>query len=86
MSSYKLICGGNLVHVHYHYYFFVVVVEFLKKFGVVVFLFVFVWFFVCFFRFFSFIEINYFIQQECIKLIRSDGKNIYNVAKDAYFK
>ncbi len=26
------------------------------------------------------------IQQECIKLIKSDNKDIYNVTKDLYFK
>ncbi len=29
---------------------------------------------------------NTFIQQECIKLIKSDSKDIYNIAKDLYFK
>ncbi len=31
-------------------------------------------------------EINDFIQQGCIKLIKSDSKDIYNVTKDCYFK
>ncbi len=29
---------------------------------------------------------NIFIQQGCIKLIKSDSKDIYNVSKDFYFK
>jgi len=31
-------------------------------------------------------EIITFIQQGHIKLIKSEGKNIYNVTKDFYFK
>ncbi len=31
-------------------------------------------------------EINTFIQQECIKLIKTDSKFIYIVTKDFYFK
>ncbi len=31
-------------------------------------------------------EINDFIQQGCIKLIKSDSKDMYNVTKDCYFK
>ncbi len=31
-------------------------------------------------------EINTFIYQGCIKLIKSDDKDIYNVTKDFYFK
>ncbi len=31
-------------------------------------------------------EINTFIQQGCIKLIKSESKDIYIVAKDFYFK
>ncbi len=27
-----------------------------------------------------------FIQQACIKMIKSDIKNIYNITKDFYFK
>ncbi len=30
-------------------------------------------------------DINTFIQQGCIKLIKSDSKDIYNVTKDFYF-
>ncbi len=29
---------------------------------------------------------NAFILQECIKLIRSDSQDVYNGAKDLYFK
>ncbi len=36
--------------------------------------------------FFFFLEINTFIQQGCIKLIKSDITDIYNVTKDLYFK
>ncbi len=31
-------------------------------------------------------EINIFIQQRCIKFIKSDSKDIYNLTKDFYFK
>ncbi len=31
-------------------------------------------------------EINTFVQQGCIKLIKSDGEEMYNVTKDLYFK
>ncbi len=31
-------------------------------------------------------EINTFFQQGCIKLIKSDSKDISNVTKDSYFK
>ncbi len=31
-------------------------------------------------------DMNAFAQQGCIKLIKSDSKNIYNVTKDLYFK
>ncbi len=40
--------------------------------------------------FFSFFgkkwKINTFIQQGCIKLIKSDGKDMYNVTKAFYFR
>ncbi len=29
---------------------------------------------------------NAFVQQECIKLIKSDSNDIYNVTKELYFK
>ncbi len=32
------------------------------------------------------IESNTFILQGCIKLIKSDDKDIYNVTKDFYFR
>ncbi len=41
------------------------------------------------FLFFSFVclkEIDTFIQQGCIKLIKSEGIDIYNVTVDFYFK
>ncbi len=28
---------------------------------------------------------NAFIQQGCVKLVKSDSKDIYNVTKDLYF-
>ncbi len=31
-------------------------------------------------------EINTFIQQECIKLIKRDSKDIYNATKEFHFK
>ncbi len=31
-------------------------------------------------------EFNTFVQQGCIKLIKSDNKDMYNVAKDFYFR
>ncbi len=31
-------------------------------------------------------KITTFIQRRCIKLIKSDSKDIYNVTKDFYFK
>ncbi len=30
--------------------------------------------------------VNYFIQQRCIKLIKSDSKGSYNTSEDLYFK
>ncbi len=38
------------------------------------------------FIFIFFKQINTFIQQEFIKLIKSDNKDMYNVAKDLYCK
>jgi len=40
--------------------------------------------FVCIYVFLK--EMNTFIQQDYIKLIKSDSKYIYNVTKDFYFK
>ncbi len=34
------------------------------------------------FLFFSFLDINTFIQQWCFKLLKSDSKNMYNVTKN----
>ncbi len=31
-------------------------------------------------------EMNTFIQPGCIKLIKSDSEDIYNITKDFYFK
>ncbi len=31
-------------------------------------------------------EMYYFIQQRCIKLVKSDSKDIYNVNKNCYFR
>ncbi len=33
-----------------------------------------------------FIEIDTFMQQGCVKLVKSESKDVYKVSKDFYFK